>query len=390
MVPPDPDATPVPAVATPPPTPTPPAPRARPAMPTPTSTPTPTTGVVNLVTCLHCWRYAGLQLPSTDDDYVSTETWLREQFPAVSGPSRHCESCPWQYRSGSELTAALFADVVAIRNVTSSDGRFALMWGLSDNMVRAIDDLLDAGLGDLLVPIGARETATSAGRMLSYPPQDFPRYTPETMVLTTAGFRAAASHMASLPVEATPVPVVATPVPTPGLPTARWNGTPPEFSELPLAFCTAWDVDLPREPFREVVRAAMDAWNTALDIVALTYDGDCPGNTVGERNGINEILRVEYGALGDDIAGEAAAGYAGYARTYEADISISTHPTPSECLAVTMTHELGHALGFAHSGVRGAIMSTGGGGIGSLADVCARYAIQDWEAIRLREIWGLE
>ena len=349
IVTPGPGATPIPA-------PTPPAVEPV-ATPAPVSTPIPVATVPPVVTpapqlappdpdCLHCWWYPAGPLPQTDTDYIATEAWLRAHFTAVfpSAPVDFCDTCPWQVLKRGARSDATRLGVIEYSEVISADRRAVIVWTLSDPMLRALAAIAEDGNLEsqgVLVAIGADASALEAASMLSYPSQNFPRYTPETLVLTTAGFRTAAARMATLPPEPTPTPVV-----VPGPATWQFDGFAPTLAHLPLEFCTAWDADLPREPFRVAVREAMAAWNTALDVVALTYAGDCADNDVSMENGRNEALRLENGALAP-ASGLGPHGYTDWGSRYEADIIVAS--IEPSCLVSTVTHEFGHALGLGHS-----------------------------------------
>ena len=384
IVTPGPNATPVPAPTLPPVEPT--ATPAPVSTPIPLATPAPQVGPPD-PDCLHCWWYPVTPLPPTDADYIATEAWLRSHFPTVfpAGRPEFCDTCPWQVLHSGARADATRLGALEFSAIISADGRAATVWTLSERMLLALAAIAEGGdleSQGVLVAIGGDASALEAVSMLSYPPQDFPRYTPETLVLTTAGFRTATAHMATLPPEPTPTPVVA-----PGPAPTSWSDTAPTLAHLPLEFCTAWDVDLPREPFRIAVREAIAAWNTATGVVVLTYAGDCADNDVSMENGRNEALRLENGALAP-ASGLGPHGYTDWGRRYEADIIVAS--IEPSCLLSTVTHEFGHALGLGHSLDRDAIMFSEGTVRWSRADYCAQRGIREWEVAPLREFWGLD
>ena len=113
----------------------------------------------------------------------------------------------------------------------------------------------------------------------------------------------------------------------------------------------------PREPFRAVVREAVAAWNSALDLDAfdLSYVGDCADNDISHENERNEIVWMQRDpahpivaglthvtlTYGDDQFDDSDSGY-------ESDIEIR-EPRPG-CEFMLTAHEFGRALGLDHTG----------------------------------------
>jgi hypothetical protein len=141
-----------------------------------------------------------------------------------------------------------------------------------------------------------------------------------------------------------------------GSPAAQWAA-----SLRPVAMCSvmthlpAW---LDPEQFRDDVRKAAAVWNGVEAAIGILYTGDCEATSWQRRDGINQI------AFDDDrnlVTGstlgltESSISWSPptnptVRRIDEADIIIeSSFANVPTCLLSTLTHEMGHALGFGHS-----------------------------------------
>ena len=149
-----------------------------------------------------------------------------------------------------------------------------------------------------------------------------------------------------------------------GPPPARW--TP---ATMPVDFCTFQNnrpATISAEQFRDSVATAIRVWNDVEAAIGVRYTGDC---TVGSRyefeNGHNEIaFDDERGIVSGTEAGQTLGLWrvlaGGSARDLlEMDIVLDEQAQPDvpfQCFQTTMTHEVGHALGFGHSDVEGDLM----------------------------------
>lgn len=141
-----------------------------------------------------------------------------------------------------------------------------------------------------------------------------------------------------------------------GPPAAQWSA-----SRRPVQFCTfvqnrpSW---LSETQFRDYVRQAAETWNKVEAAIGVAYYGDCPGARWERRDGLNQIAfdderNVLTGAtlgLTESSIAWAPPTNPTIRRIDEADIVIeSTFANVPACLVSTITHEMGHALGFGHS-----------------------------------------
>lgn len=141
-----------------------------------------------------------------------------------------------------------------------------------------------------------------------------------------------------------------------GPPAAQWS-----VAKRPVQFCTflqnrpGW---LSEEQFRSYVRQAAQVWNKVEAAIGVSYVGDCQGARWERRDGENQIaFDDERNVLSGATLGltESSIAWAPptnptIRRIDEADIILeSAFANVPTCLLSTITHEMGHALGFGHS-----------------------------------------
>jgi len=141
-----------------------------------------------------------------------------------------------------------------------------------------------------------------------------------------------------------------------GAPAAQWAA-----SARPVQMCT-FATNLPSwldaEQFRDMVRKAAAMWNGVEAAIGIMYTGDCEGTRWERRDGVNQIaFDDERDLITGSTLGltESSISWSPPAnptvrRIDEADIIIeSGFGNVPTCLLSTLTHEMGHALGFGHS-----------------------------------------
>jgi hypothetical protein len=141
-----------------------------------------------------------------------------------------------------------------------------------------------------------------------------------------------------------------------GAPAAQWSA-----ARRPVEFCT-FTTNLPQwlgiDQFRQYVRESAEVWNNVESAIGVNYVGDCQGVRWERRDGVNQIAFDDSrNVLSGSTLGltESSISWSPptnptIRRIDEADIIIeSTFASVPTCLRSTVTHEMGHALGFGHS-----------------------------------------
>ncbi len=179
-----------------------------------------------------------------------------------------------------------------------------------------------------------------------------------------------------------------------GPPAAQWSA-----SHRPVAFCTfvdnlpAW---LSADQFRQYVRDAAAVWNSVEAAIGIAYTGDCPGLRWERRDGFNQIAFDDArNVISGSTLGltESSISWAPptdptIRRIDEADIILeSSFPTVPVCLLSTLTHELGHALGFGHSTSPDDLMYTS---VNLSKPETCHLTPSDSERQRLQELYGVD
>jgi len=133
------------------------------------------------------------------------------------------------------------------------------------------------------------------------------------------------------------------------------------MAKRPVQFCTfvqnrpGW---LSEEQFRTYVRQSAATWNKVEAAIGVAYTGDCRGTRWERRDGENQVsFDDERNVLSGATLGltESSIAWAPptnptIRRIDEADIILETaFANVPTCLLSTITHEMGHALGFGHS-----------------------------------------
>ena len=135
---------------------------------------------------------------------------------------------------------------------------------------------------------------------------------------------------------------------------------------VPVAFCTLQSnrpSSISASEFRDAVTAGAAAWNDALAAVGVDYSGDCPGGGTWQKGNIRN--EIGFDDSRNVVAGQSVAITLGTWQSFfqpgssqtvvarefvESDIVMDNNLNlPDACFVSTMTHELGHALGFGHS-----------------------------------------
>lgn len=149
-----------------------------------------------------------------------------------------------------------------------------------------------------------------------------------------------------------------------GPPPARWAA-----ADIPVEFCTFQNnrpSSITADEFRDSVATAIRVWNDVEAAIGLLYIGDCPSGFRYEfENDRNEIGFDDNRAIVNGTeAGQTLGLWLEFPGSsdrnfVEMDIVLDEQPQPGvplQCFQTTMTHEVGHALGYGHSDVDGDLM----------------------------------
>jgi hypothetical protein len=179
-----------------------------------------------------------------------------------------------------------------------------------------------------------------------------------------------------------------------GAPAAQWAA-----AMRPVPMCSVM-TNLPTwldpEQFREDVRQAAAVWNGVEAAIGIVYTGDCQALSWQRRDGVNQIaFDDERNLVTGSTLGltESSISWSPptnptVRRIDEADIIIeSSFANVPSCLLSTLTHEMGHALGFGHSTNPDDIMYASVDL--SRPDTC-HLAPSESEKARLQDLYGID